>query len=78
MNKITHDNICKVTCTDTDKVADAEVMHFQPKDFLTCMIATNKLHFKWTGRIFVANAQGLEFTTPGPREYTINTGRGGV
>ena len=31
-----------------------------------------------SGRIFVANAQGLEFTTPGPREYTINTGRGGV
>ena len=31
----TYDNKCMVTCTDNDKVAEAEVDYFKEKDSLT-------------------------------------------
>jgi hypothetical protein len=39
-------------------------------------MAGNKIKMMWNGRVFVGNAFGFEFTTPGPREYKVNPGRG--
>lgn len=70
------DEICKVTCTHNDKTVDAEVMQYKEKDMLIVAMATNKIHMKWTGKVFVGNAFGMEFTSPGPKEHTVKEGRG--
>ena len=71
-----HDNVCTVTCTDNDKVAEAEVDRFKEKEFLDIFLATNKIHMEYNGRVYVGNKMGFEFTTPGPRVFQINKGRG--
>tara|TARA_E500000331_G_scaffold296588_1_gene295325 strand:+ start:207 stop:437 length:231 start_codon:yes stop_codon:yes gene_type:complete len=71
-----HDNVCTVTCTDNDKVAEAEVDRFKEKEFLDIFLATNKIHMEYNGRVYVGNKMGFEFTTPGPRIFQINKGRG--
>ena len=30
----------------------------------------------YTGRVYVGNKMGMEFTTPGPRTFNIKQGRG--
>jgi len=70
-----YDNKCMVTCTDNDKVAEAEVDNFKEKDSLTIFLATNKIHMKYNGRVYVGNAFGYEFTTPGPESYNVKEGR---
>ncbi len=71
-----HDNVCTVTCTDNDKVAEAEVDRFEEKKFLDIFLAQNKIHMEYNGRVYVGNKMGFEFTTPGPRVFQINRGRG--
>ena len=71
----TYDNKCMVTCTDNDKVAEAEVDYFKEKDSLTIFLATNKIHMKYNGKVYVGNALGYEFTTPGPESHNIKEGR---
>ena len=48
---------------------------FRDKDSFFAFLATNKIHFKYNGKIYVGNAHGMEFTTPGPLEHTIKEGR---
>ena len=72
----THDNKCMITCTDNDKVAEAEVDYFKEKDSLTIFLATNKIHMKYNGSVYVGNQFGYEFTTKGPQELTKMKGRG--
>ena len=67
---------CKVTCTNNDKVAEAEVMSFSPKNNLIVALATNKIHMKWNGSVYVGSAFGYEFTTHGPIEHVTKQGRG--
>jgi len=69
------DNKCMVTCTHNDKVVEAEIDHFKEKDSMYVFMATNKVHMKWTGRVYVGNAFGMEFTTPGPELFVIKEGR---
>jgi hypothetical protein len=71
-----YDKVCTVTCTDNDKVAEAEVARFEEKQFLDIWLATNKIHMEYNGKVYVGNKMGFEFTTPGPRIYQINKGRG--
>jgi hypothetical protein len=66
---------CKLHCTDKDQIVEAVVMQYTPKDYLTVVLATNKIHMKWNGKLFVGNAAGLEFTTPGPNEINVKEGR---
>ena len=40
-----------------------------------CFMATNKIHMKYNGRVYVGNAFGYEFTTPGPESYNVKEGR---
>ena len=46
------------------------------KEFLDIFLATNKIHMEYNGRVYVGNKMGFEFTTPGPRIFQINKGRG--
>ena len=74
--KIFYEDKCYVTCTDKDMTVEAEVSNHKPNDYLTVVIATNKIHMKWNGKVFVGNSQGLEFTSQGPVEHIIKEGRG--
>ena len=42
---------------------------------MNVFMATNKIHMKYNGRVYVGNAFGYEFTTPGPESYNIKEGR---
>jgi hypothetical protein len=71
-----YDKVCTVTCTDNDKVAEAEVDRFNDKQFLDIFLAGNKIHMQYNGKVYVGNKMGLEFTSPGPKIYQITRGRG--
>jgi len=74
--KAIYEDKCSITCTDKDQVVEAEVMEFRPKQHLTVVLATNKIHMKYNGRLYVGNAVGMEFTSQGPQEHVIKQGRG--
>jgi len=74
--KIVYNDKCSITCTDKDQVVEAEVMDFRPKQNLTVVLANNKIHMKYNGRLYVGNAVGMEFTSKGPEEHVIKQGRG--
>ena len=71
-----YDKVCTVTCTDNDKVAEAEVDRFNEKEFVDVWLAGNKIHMQYNGKVYVGNKMGFEFTTPGPKIYQITRGRG--
>ncbi len=69
------ENKCMVTCTDNDRIVEAEIDNFREKDSMYVFMATNKIHMKYNGRVYVGNAFGYEFTTPGPESYNVKEGR---
>ena len=60
----------EVTCTGNDRVVTAECDNFRLNESLDAFIATNKISMRWNGRVYVGNAHGMEFTTPGPKELS--------
>jgi len=42
---------------------------------LDAFIASNKIHMRWNGKVYVGNTLGMEFTTAGPKEFKIKEGR---
>ena len=58
-----------LTNTRNDQEVECEVDHVRENQSLDAFIAGNKIHMRWTGKIFAGNAHGMEFTTPGPTEY---------
>jgi len=74
--KTFYEDKCSITCTDKDQIVEAEVMEFRPKQHLTVVLATNKIHMKYNGRLYVGNAVGMEFTSNGPDEHVVKQGRG--
>lgn len=69
------ENTCKVTCTDNDRIVEAEIDNFRENDSLNVYMATNKIHMKWNGTVYVGSQFGFEFTTPGPIEHNYKEGR---
>ena len=69
------ENKCMVTCTNNDRIVEAEVDNFRATDSMNVFMATNKIHMKYNGRVYVGNAFGYEFTTPGPESYNVKEGR---
>ena len=69
------DNTCMVTCTNNDKVVEAEVDNFKVKESMNVYMATNKIFMKYNGRVYVGDAFGMEFTTPGPDSFVLKEGR---
>ena len=43
MTRTEYDKTCEVVCTDNDRVAQADVDHFESKKFLTIFMAGNKI-----------------------------------
>jgi len=68
------DDKCTVTCTNNDRIVEAEVDQFRDKDSMNVYMATNKIHMKYNGRVYVGNAFGYEFTSPGPISYKVKDG----
>lgn len=64
-----------VTNTRNEQSVNAEVDNIRVNESLDAFIATNKIHMRWNGRVYVGNAHGMEFTTPGPKEIIIKKGR---
>lgn len=68
MNKVSYAEEVEMTCTSNDRVVTAEIDDFRFQESLTAFVATNKIPMRWNGRVYVGNAHGMEFTTPGPKE----------
>ena len=42
---------------------------------LDAFVASNKIHMRWNGKVYVGNALGMEFTTNGPQQFNTKKGR---
>jgi len=69
------DNIAMLTNTRSDVCVEAECDNFNEGKSFDAFIATNKIPMRWNGRIYVGNAHGMEFTSPGPTIKHIKDGR---
>lgn len=67
-NKVIFANEAVVICTSNDREVVAEIDNFRFQEKLDAYIATNRISMRWTGKIYVGNAHGMEFTTTGPKE----------
>jgi len=60
------DNKAMLTNTRSDVSVEAEVDNFREGKSFDAFLATNKIPMHWNGKIFIGNAHGMEFTSPGP------------
>tara|TARA_R110000822_G_scaffold88576_1_gene205166 strand:+ start:2010 stop:2234 length:225 start_codon:yes stop_codon:yes gene_type:complete len=72
--KIIFDDVATLTNTRNEKSVDAEVDNIRDQTSLDAYIANTKIHMRWNGKIYVGKMAGMEFTTPGPKQFT-NKGR---
>ena len=42
---------------------------------LDAFVASNKIHMRWNGKVYVGNALGMEFTSTGPTQFNTKKGR---
>lgn len=70
--KAIYDKTAVLTNTRNEQSVEAEVDNVREHESLDAFIATNKIHMRWNGRTYVGNAHGMEFTTPGPVQRTVN------
>ena len=61
--------------TRNENAVEAEVDNVRVNESLDAFIASNKIHMRWNGKVYVGNALGMEFTTSGPRDFKIKEGR---
>lgn len=69
------DNKVILKNTNTGKDAEAEIDRFVANQGFIAYLANQKIMFKWNGKIYVANAFGMEFTSTGPKEIQKLKGR---
>ena len=72
--KTIFDNVATLTNTRNENSVECEVDNVQEHDSLNAFVANTKIHMKWNGKIYVGKMAGMEFTTPGPKQFT-NKGR---
>ena len=70
-----HESQATLTNTHSDVSVEAEVDNFREGQSFDAFIATNKIRMNWTGKVYVGNAHGMEFTSPGPVVRHIKEGR---
>jgi|TARA_B110000285_G_scaffold228226_1_gene290874 hypothetical protein len=75
--KIIYETTAMLTNTRSEKSVEAEIDNVRETlkglpESLDAYLANQKIHMQWNGRIYVGNAHGMEFTTPGPKSRTIN------
>jgi hypothetical protein len=61
--------------TRNENAVEAEVDNVRVNESLDAFIASNKIHMRWNGKVYVGNTLGMEFTTAGPKEFKIKEGR---
>ena len=69
------DNKAMLTNTRNDVSVEAEIDNFQEGKSFNAFLATNKIPMRWTGKIYVGNMHGMEFTSDGPNVRYIKEGR---
>ena len=74
MKDIIYETTAVLTNTRTDVTIDAEAGEMKENESFNAYVAGTKVHMKWTGKVYVGNAHGMELTSPGPKLIrTINT-----
>lgn len=73
--KTVFENIALLTNTNSGKDAEAEIDNFKENKSFDAYLATNKIPMRWNGKTYVGNAFGMEFTSTGPKSYTVKEGR---
>lgn len=73
--KAIHESLAMLTNTRSDIAVEAEVDNFKEGQSFDAFIATNKIRMNWNGKIYVGNAHGMEFTSPGPTVRYMKEGR---
>jgi hypothetical protein len=73
---IIYNKTAMLTNTQSDKSVECEVDNIQENKSLDAFIATNKIHMRWNGKVYVGNAHGMEFTTAGPAKRRLTSNRG--
>lgn len=56
----------KVTCTDNDKVVDADLLGFHDKKHIDVTINTVRVRLIWSGKLYIGNMAGYEFAAHAP------------
>ena len=56
-----------LTNTRTEVVVEAEADNFREGEKFDAFLANSKIPMRWNGKVFVGNALGMEFTSPGPQ-----------
>ena len=56
-----------LTNTRTETSVEVEVDEVRENESLNAYVANQKIRMNWNGKIYVGNAHGMEFTTPGPK-----------
>lgn len=64
-----------LTNTRNNQTVECEVDNVKANESLDAYIANNKIHMRWNGKTYVANAHGMEFTTAGPQQFNTKKGR---
>jgi hypothetical protein len=78
--KLIYETTAMLTNTRSEKSVEAEIDNVRETlkglpESLDAYLANQKIHMQWNGKIYVGNAHGMEFTTPGPKSRTIKEGR---
>ena len=61
--------------TRNEQEVECEVDNVRTNESLDAFVASNKIHMRWNGKVYVGNAHGMEFTTTGPQEFNTKKGR---
>ena len=76
--KTTYDDKCKIFNTDHEKSVEVDILDFVPQKKLIVSVQKSvKLTLAWDDKhhIYVGSMGGMEFTSEGPRGYTVKDGR---
>ena len=68
---IVYEKTATLINTRNDQSVECEIDNVRDKESLDAFIAGNKIHMRWNGKIYVGNAHGMEFTTPGPEQRQV-------
>tara|TARA_B100000900_G_scaffold100721_1_gene83373 strand:+ start:1548 stop:1775 length:228 start_codon:yes stop_codon:yes gene_type:complete len=72
---IQFDNKATLTNTGNEMAVEVEIDNFREGKSFDAFPAKNKVSMRWNGRVYVGNALGMEFTSPGPASYNVKEGR---
>jgi|TARA_B110000908_G_scaffold11723_1_gene13699 hypothetical protein len=75
--KTIYEKTAVITNTRNEISIDAEVDNIRENakgepESLDAFIATNKIHMRWNGKVYVGNAGGMQFTSLGPKQRSVS------